>query len=288
MSIWAGTLIVLASMVAGPGEGQIRWARSWKVALREAKTRNVPLFLSCLKDGCSVSQGRLATELRDPTLVAYLNEMAVPLAAHTADTGLSHEPEEHQDPRTGETSFRCPIYKTITCTEHNYIYSRAQDLFDLKEIPRCFVLGPEGKPVEGSGEVKGGKAPQIVIALRRVQKKLGKPLRRSAFSRGQERLKTGRAAIGAEEFPRAIRTLQALAGDRKAPKMQREEARVVLSEINEIGLLRLAKAKETLEEDREAGLKLLRKLKSQFKGLDAAKAARGALVDEGKAKERGR
>lgn len=274
------TALAIVTLIAlGADEPAIEWARSWDDAFREAKQRNVPIFLAFLKDGCPGSTALLGTTFRDPMVVAYLNEVAVPLAAHTADVGMSHEPEEVVDPKTGAKSYRCPIYKTITCTDHNYIHSQALDLIEVKETPKCFVLGPDGKPVDGTGEVRGSKPKEIVEALRRTQKKIGRPLSRSTYRKAMEGIEAGLAAFDAGDWPSAISVLRGVSRNRKGPEGLRKRADEILAEVNDKGLDLLREAKVILEENPEEGLRRIRKLRSDFRGLPAADEAKRILAE---------
>lgn len=281
MTGWGSAIAFVALMAVSADEPTILWARSWEAAYEEARLRNVPIFVAFLKDGCPGSMAMQGDAFRDRMLVSFLNEVAVPLIAHTADVGISHEPEEYVDPKTGKRSFRCPLYKTITCTEHNAIHGKALDVISVKvkRTPKVFVLGPDGKPLERKGEVKSTQAREIVGALMRAQKRLGKPLSRSSYRKASEKIEAGRAAFEAKDYPKAISTLRAVGRNRKAPEGLRKKAEAILEELNGRGLELLREAKRVIEEDPEEGLKRLRKLRSDFRGLPVADEAKRALIE---------
>jgi hypothetical protein len=282
MSAWLLLLGILGLLPGGPAEDRILWTRSWKEALKEAKTLNVPVYLAVLKDGCGASDGMVANTFQDRTLIAYLNEKAVPIVGHTADVAWCHEQEVTTDPKTGKTILRCPIYKGISCNDHNAIYAEAERLFEFKVTPRSYVLDAEGKPLDGSGKVRGNKPKDIMAALGKAQKKLGKPNSRSVYRGAQVKLAEGRASFEAKEFRKAIKKLGSLSGDSGAPGAMRKEAEKLLAKINEAGFEQLGKAKEVLENDREEGRKLLKKITEDFIGLEVAKAAKRALRESRK------
>ena len=274
-------LLVAVSGVAFD-EAQIFWAPSWEEARKEATTRRVPILVAFLKDGEARSVDVWDTTFQDPLMVAYLNEVAVPLPAHTAAADKGHSPESIVDPRTGKTTDRCSVYKVITCPDHNSIHSEALTFLRVTETPRCFVLGPEGKPLSGTGEVKGTRPQDLLQALKAAQRSLGKPLSRTIYRRARDKLAQGRAHFEAEEFAPAIRALQGLAKDRKAPDVFRKESEQLLSEVNAAGIDRVVKAQSVLRENPKEGRRLLREMRATFRGLEAAEVAKRALVEAGK------
>ncbi|MCZ6603494.1 MAG: hypothetical protein O6952_10845, partial [Planctomycetota bacterium] len=89
----AAALLLFAVAGIPFDEAQILWARSWEEARKEATTRRVPILVAFLKDGEARSVDVWDTTFQDPAMVAYLNEVAVPLPAHTAAADMGHPPE---------------------------------------------------------------------------------------------------------------------------------------------------------------------------------------------------
>ena len=263
-------------------EAQILWAPSWEEARKEARTRRVPILVAFLKDGEDRSKDVWDTTFQDPMMVAYLNEVAVPLPAHTAAADAGHSSETIVDPRTGKAASRCSVYKVITCPDHNSIHAEGLTFLRVRETPKCFVLGPDGKPLWGTGEVKGTRPRDLLLALKAAQRRLGKPLGRTIYRRAPDKLAQGRAHLEAKEYASAIRALQGLTKDRRAPDVFRKESEELLSEVNAEGMDRVVKAQSVLREEPKEGRRLLREIRATFRGLEASEVAKRALIEAGK------
>jgi hypothetical protein len=272
-------VVLLTLLVPRAQEREIPWAGTWEEACKEAATRNVPIFLLFMKDGQAECNAVRTGTLTDKNLRAYLYEMAVPVVAHTADEGYCHEAITETDPETGKPIIRCPLYGGISCLEHDALHVKLAPEYKVTAYPKAFVLGPDGKPVTGTGRVMSSDAMEIMKKIRFVQKKLGKPMRRSLFDDAERKVADGRAHFENDDVRKAIKVLQRLVKDKKAPETFKEEARGVLNEINQAGMKRYGEAMELMEKDPDGGKKILRSLRKDYKGVEVAEKARQTLRD---------
>ncbi len=73
------TLAAAATAPAQPDPPQVQWRTDYNSARREARERGRPLFLDIGSDNCVWCVKLDATTLRDPAVIALLNEQMVPL-----------------------------------------------------------------------------------------------------------------------------------------------------------------------------------------------------------------
>ncbi len=260
---------------------EIPWAKTWKAAVREATTRQVPILVFFLKDGQAESDAVREETLTDGRLVSYLDEVAVAVVAHTGDDLFVHNPDPIED-ATGATIYRCPYYKTIECLHHIVLHSKVIQLLGANRYPSAYLLGSDGKPLQGEGRVDPMDPGGLVATLAQAQKKIGKPMRRSVYARAERLVTAGRIAFEAGKTKKAIQTLQAVEKDKKSPEPFRKEATDLLNEINQAGMSALREASRQLEQDREAGKKALRRIRAEYRGLEAGEKAKQSLIDAGK------
>ena len=270
-----------AAIGAPPLAPDIQWAKTWEAAVQEATTRQVPILVFVLKDGQAESDAVRADTLTDGRLVGYLNEVAVGVVAHTGDDRNVHSPDVVED-GSGGVIYRCPLYKTIECLQHNVLHSKVIQLLKADLYPSAYLLGSDGKPLQGRGRVDPMDPGALVATLVQAQKTIGKPMRRSVYAKAEKLVAGGRAAFEAGEMKKAIQTLQAVEKDKKAPEPFKKEATEILNEINQAGMAALREASGLLEQDREAAKKAMRRIRTAYRGLEAGDKAKQALIDAGK------
>jgi hypothetical protein len=114
----------------------LRLAKDLPAALREARERRVPLFLSLLHDTCGQCDRTIAQVYRDPEFVRFCNErLVVVVGHHPADAG--------DDPHPPREDGSCPVHEGLTCREHVRLYNEGLRIVGGFPVsPGNFVLDP--------------------------------------------------------------------------------------------------------------------------------------------------
>jgi formylglycine-generating enzyme required for sulfatase activity len=122
----------------------LRLAKSFDEAIAEARSRNVPVFLSLLLDTCGQCDRTVAQCFRDPRFVRYCNEHLVVV--------LGHQPGDALDrPHPPRPDGACPLHAGLTCREHMDLFSKGLEVVGSFAVsPGNFVLDPR-KAVKGAG-----------------------------------------------------------------------------------------------------------------------------------------
>ncbi|MHC4821789.1 MAG: hypothetical protein ACYTDX_08745, partial [Planctomycetota bacterium] len=122
----------------------LRLARDFDAALEEARTRNVPVFLSLLHDTCGQCDRTIAQCYRDPRFVKYCNENMVVV--------FGHQPWDADDAgHRARADGSCPLHAGLSCKEHEELYRRGLAVVGgFATSPGNFVLHP-GRSNPGAG-----------------------------------------------------------------------------------------------------------------------------------------
>ncbi len=136
----------------------LKLARTWEGAVKEARRRGVPIFLSLQFDTCGQCDRTRAQLFLDPRFVAYCNKHLV--------VAIGHKPapnavmEEHAENEDGT----CPLYPSLECVDHHAIYNRA-----IMVVGR-FVISPGNFVLDPNGAVKGAGAKSMLVRERDLPK----------------------------------------------------------------------------------------------------------------------
>ncbi|MEE8105885.1 MAG: SUMF1/EgtB/PvdO family nonheme iron enzyme [Planctomycetota bacterium] len=115
----------------------LRIARTFEAAVKEAKRRRVPIFLSLLYDTCGQCDRTREQLYKDPRFVAYCNEHMVVAFGHQAGHAMECEHAQRPD---GD----CALYPGITCDEHEILFARGMKVVGGFVVsPGQFVLHPD-------------------------------------------------------------------------------------------------------------------------------------------------
>jgi formylglycine-generating enzyme required for sulfatase activity len=159
----------------GPGERiRLRLARDWDSALKEAKERKVPIFLSLQYDTCGQCDRTRAQCFEDPRFIAFFNENAVVVTGHQPGDAV-------YDPHPPGEGGLCPLYPGLTCDEHEMLFAKGFDVVrGFSVSPGNFLLDPfRAAPGAGRKAVlvpegdlpKWGNAVEVYLAaLERARK----------------------------------------------------------------------------------------------------------------------
>jgi hypothetical protein len=164
-------------LVAG---AKLRLAKTWGDALREARERNVPLFLTLQYDTCGQCDRTKVGLFRDPDFVRACNSEVVMAVGHVAHDGAD-------DPHPEDPSGRCTLYPGISCMDHIDLFYEGLKRVDFFRIsPGNFLLDPRTDDAcrervkwllidEGELPKSGVGAEAYVEKFRQAQAKLGAP-----------------------------------------------------------------------------------------------------------------
>jgi hypothetical protein len=128
----------------------LRLARNFDAAVKEARERRVPIFLTLLLDTCGQCDRTRTQLFRDPRFVAYCNANLVVI--------LGHEPgDAYEDPHPPGEKDACPLYPGLTCSEHLRNFGQGVSVVESFAVsPGNFVLHPDRV------KRKAGKAAMLV------------------------------------------------------------------------------------------------------------------------------
>jgi len=159
---------------------KLRLARTWADALREARERNVPLFLTLQYDTCGQCDRTKVGLFRDPDFVRACNSEVVMAVGHVAHDGAD-------DPHPEDPSGRCTLYPGLSCMDHIDLFYEGLKRVDFFRIsPGNFLLDPRTDDAcrervkwllidEGELPKSGVGAEAYVEKFRQAQAKLGAP-----------------------------------------------------------------------------------------------------------------
>ena len=115
----------------------LRLATDWDAAVREARERRVPIFLSLLLDTCGQCDRTREQCYRDPRFVAYANENLVMVVGHAPGDAFD-------DPHAELEGGACSLYPGITCAQHIDLYRKGLAVMGGFSVsPGNFVLHPD-------------------------------------------------------------------------------------------------------------------------------------------------
>jgi len=137
----------------------LKLAKDFETAVKEARDRKVPVFLTLLLDTCGQCDRTREQLLRDPRFVAYCNERLVVI--------LGHQPGDAVlDPHPAREDGSCTLYPGLTCDEHEAIFQKGLDVVGRFVVsPGNFVLHP--------GRIRGGAGAEAVLVPERDLPKWG-------------------------------------------------------------------------------------------------------------------
>ena len=178
-----------AGLPAGPPE-ELRLAHDWDAALREARERNVPLLLSLHLDTCGQCDRTKVGLFMDPAFIRCCNERCVVV--------FGQEPgDAKEQPHPAGPDGRCPLFPQITCEEHEALFDTGlRWVEEFIVSPGNFLLDPRVTDEEpevakriliGERELPkwGGGAEVYIAKIAEAQAKLGAPIDRETWLKGQ-------------------------------------------------------------------------------------------------------
>jgi hypothetical protein len=107
----------------------------------------------------------------------------------------------------------------------------------------------------------------------------GKTLTYSRYRGIMKKMDEAEAQLAEDKYLYAIAGYQKVLKNKRLTDPLREKVTQALKDINDIGLAIIEKGKKVYPEDPESGMKLLKKVRYDFKGLDAADKAREAIAE---------
>ncbi|MHC4931216.1 MAG: SUMF1/EgtB/PvdO family nonheme iron enzyme [Planctomycetota bacterium] len=112
-------------------------ALSWEEAVKEAKRRRVPIFLSLHFDTCGQCDRTREQCFKDPRFVAYCNEhIVVAVGQRPGDAAENPHPPNADD--------SCPLHAGLECWQHEAIFNKAIEVVEqFRMSPGNFVLHPD-------------------------------------------------------------------------------------------------------------------------------------------------
>ncbi|HEX5135451.1 MAG TPA: SUMF1/EgtB/PvdO family nonheme iron enzyme [Planctomycetota bacterium] len=114
----------------------LRLAKSWDLAVKEARERRVPIFLSLQHDTCGQCDRMRAQLFTDPRFVAFCNERLV--------VAFGMDPKDAEfDPHPENEDGSCPLMPGIDCIDHMEIYRDGLFVVRVFRVsPGNFLLDP--------------------------------------------------------------------------------------------------------------------------------------------------
>ncbi len=115
----------------------LRLAGDFDAAVKEARERRVPIFLSLLHDTCGQCDRTREQCYRDPRFIAYCNANLLVV--------VGHQPwDADDDPHPARPDGTCPLYPGLTCRQHERLYPRGLEVVGrFMTSPGNFVLHPD-------------------------------------------------------------------------------------------------------------------------------------------------
>lgn len=276
-------LLMLLSLGAGPQKApppQIEWVPTLDQAVEIARERNAVILLAFSVDGHRKAKIQRQGTFKNPLFIKRAREELICVIAHRGATrGEEHTPVEIRDPRTGAIGYKCPLYEGVTCEQHRSIYGQLTSRYRFKEPPATFLLSPEGDIILGTE----GFPPQSFHALKKVdeaQSKLeGPTLGATAYRKVLRSFDKAEGKLVEARYLYAISGFQKILGKKRMTAALRLRAQEALNDINQIGLRLIEKGKKRHQEDPVEGIKQLKKVRKEFKGLEAEEQARALILE---------
>lgn len=265
--------LALAPQKAPPPK--IQWVPTFEDALDQAKARNAIILLAFHRDGDRKALLQRRGTFENQLFVKKAIEELVCVMGHRgAAKGDEHEPEQVRDPRSGAVVFRCPLYQGITCEQHKSLYSRLHSRYKFKEPPATFLLDPNGEILIGTE----GFSPVAFFALKKVkeaQSKLdGKTIGASSYRKILKAFDAAESKLVDEKYLYAIADYKKILKKKHLTPPLKARAEEALKEVVAIGLVLIDKAKLMQADDPEGAMKLLKKVRYEFKGTEAGDKAK--------------
>jgi hypothetical protein len=194
-------------------------------------------------------------------------QFVVPCVHHTTKT---HKP----DAKTG----KCPLYPSIECSVHDQMSAPG---CSAGYTPASFILDPDGKVIFDAEAMKGaGSIGATVKKLDEAVQKVGKGLPRAEYDKVLHEIEAADKDLAADKVEKAVRSLKKLADSKTLPASMKEgRVKAKLAEVEAKGQAILDDAKAKHDASPDEAMKLVKKVVSQWKGLEVAKAA-GELEKE--------
>jgi hypothetical protein len=203
--------------------------------------------------------------LSDKAFIASINENAVAVFAHCEE---KHGTVEVVDPKTKEKSVKCKLHPDLTCKEHTAIYSDAAGKYGISGLPTTIIAKPDGTEVKKIAGPSGAK--EFDAAIKETQKVLGPGLTKKEYAAHKAAIEKAEAEIAKDKpnYQNAIKDLQKITKLKdKVPQGVVDEAQGVLDKVNEVGVIKLAEARNLIP------------IKVDFKGLPVEAEAANALKE---------
>ena len=222
-----------------------------------------------------------AVVLENPKFVSAFSEWAVCVVAHVSGRGKGHQPVEVYDRKTKQKVKRCPHYPTISCEDHTRVYQDTRGKFQFRYVPSSFICNAKGEIIISNDGLKSVKIDDYINKLREAQKRMGPGLPASKYRKVRQDLEKAEKYAQSEKFRKAISIYKKLQGSKKYPETLRNRMEKKLEELNERGLKLVEEAREKASSDPKEAKKLLKKVKKEFRGLEAYEKAKEALKEMG-------
>ncbi|MBI4564797.1 MAG: hypothetical protein HY716_08925 [Planctomycetes bacterium] len=242
----------------------ITWARSWEAAVREASVRNVPMYFTAHKDGCSGCRAMEGKTYKDASIIEA-SRNAVFIVGHWEDKHGNQE--------------RCRIYSTIRCREHADIARlKFTDFFGQRVFatPHHIWLHPDGQELfRKSGALSADAFKKL---MEQAQAKVSGPrISKAEFGKIQKQFDDAENAVTQGEIRKAIETLNRLATHEAAAA--RRWAAEQLKQLDARGDRDVEYAKSKIEAgvEIEESKDLLKKIAEDYRPLECSRKAAEVL-----------
>ncbi len=220
----AGLLALAALATSGPAAAKdakdaksdgdhLRWRRTYREALLEARIRNLPVLVTRHKDECGRCERMYRAVLTNKDFVRWANEHVVLLVAHNE---MLHDEDEVKG-AGGDVTKECSIYPGLRCRDHvdaavDIDNARGEDLIAvpfLELCPNTWLVAPTGEVTQVAEEEQfvAGKVRERIEAL---QKTLGAPQSEKAWPALRDLVAKADVALDAESWKDALTHLAAL------------------------------------------------------------------------------
>lgn len=188
---------------------------------------------------------------------------------HTTKT---HKPEAYTDPRTHEEKERCPLYPSITCDVHENMHC---DVLKTNHTPSAIILKPDGSIIFDVAEMdRANSLGATVKKLDEAVARVGRGMARAEYDRVLHELEAIDGDLAAGKYDRAVSALKRVSALKGlTPAMREGRVKAKQDEIEAKGRALVDEAKAKHDSAPDEALKLVKKVISQFKGLEVAKAA---------------
>ena len=265
------TALAMAALPAMAAPPEIRWARSWDEALKEAKDRNVPIHVAVHKDDspdCATMAGSVFTSKE--FIVASKNWVNVYCNRDTAHGVAKVEGKDV-----------CKLFPAMGCADHVACEKAVSAQFFKGAIaaPGIVWCDADGKEI---GQFQGAMTAKALLEkMAAAVKKVGPGLALDDWLAAIGHLADGDKAVTDNLFTAAILAYSAVLKISKVPGAKTVVARAQagLDRVNEQGMLQFQHAQEKVAaKDVKGAREELTKISATFKGLPAAKEADKALA----------